>query len=59
MDLEKAFGGVPRLVQWAVHGLGVEEWLVSAVVSVYAGAETVVGTVCGDGNGFGVGVGMY
>jgi len=29
-------------IRWAMHKLGVEEWLASAVVSVYTGAETVV-----------------
>ena len=33
MDLEKAFDRVPReVIQWAMHKLGVEEWLVSAVM---------------------------
>ena len=45
-------------MRWAMHGLGVEEWLVSAVMSVCAGAETVAGTVCGDSGGFEVEVGM-
>jgi len=30
-DLEKAFDRVPReVISWAMHKLGVEEWLVSA-----------------------------
>jgi len=37
--------------------LGVEEWLVSAVVSMYTGAKTVVRTVYG--SGFEVKVGMH
>ena len=32
--------------------LGVEEWLVSAVMSMYSGAKTVVRTVYGNSNGF-------
>jgi len=49
VDLEKAFDRVLREVMgWAMHELGVGEWLVSAVVSVYAGAEAVVKTVCGN-----------
>jgi len=43
VDLEKAFDRVPReVISWAVCKLGVEEWLVSAVMSVYTGAKTVV-----------------
>jgi len=52
VDLEKAFDRVPReVIQWAMramHKLGVEEWLVSAVVSMYTGAKTVVRTVYGN-----------
>ena len=32
--------------------LGVEEWLVSAVMSMYTGAKTVVRTVYGNSKGF-------
>jgi len=46
VDLQKAFDRVPReVMRWAVRKLGVEEWLVLAVMSVYTGAKTVVGTV--------------
>jgi len=46
VDLEKAFDRVPReVIRWAVHKLGVEEWLVSAVMSMYTGDKTVVRTV--------------
>ena len=46
VDLEKAFDKVPReVIRWAICKLGVEEWLVSAVMSVYTGAKTVVKTV--------------
>jgi len=39
-DLEKAFDRVPReVIRWAMRKLGVEEWLVSAVMSMYAGAK--------------------
>jgi len=59
VDLGRAFGGVPGgVVGWAVRGLGVGEWLVSAVMSVCAGAGTVVGAVFGDSGGFGVRVGV-
>jgi len=39
--------------------LGVEEWLVSAVMSMYTGAKTVVRTVYGNCKGFEVKVGMH
>ena len=39
--------------------LGVEEWLVSAVMSVYSGAKTVVRTVYGNSKDFEVKVGMH
>ena len=47
-DLEKAFDKVLReVIRWAMLKLGVEEWLVSAVMSMYTGAKTVVRTVYG------------
>ena len=58
MDLEKAFDRVPgEVIRWAM--LGVEEWLVSAVMSMYTGAKTVVTTVYGNSSGFEVKVGMH
>ena len=39
--------------------MGVEEWLVSAVMSMYTGAKTVVRTVYGNSSGFEVKVGMH
>ena len=51
---------VPReVISWAMRKLGVEEWLVSAVMSVYTGAKTVVRTVYGHSKGFEVKVGMH
>jgi len=45
VDLEKAFDRVPReVIRWAMRKLEVEEWLVSAVMSMYSGAKTVVRT---------------
>ena len=36
VDLEKDFDRVSReVISWAMHKLGVEEWLVSAVMSTY------------------------
>ena len=60
VDLEKAFDRVPReVIRWARCKLGVEEWLVSAVMSMYTDAKTVVRTVYGNSNGFEVKVGMH
>jgi len=39
--------------------VGVEEWLVSAVMSMYTGAKTVVRTVYGNSKGFEVKVGRH
>ena len=59
MDLEKAFDRVPReVISWAMRKLGVEEWLVSAVMSMYIGPKTVVRTVYGNSKGFEVKVGI-
>jgi len=60
VDLEKASDRVPReVIRWAMHKLGVEEWLVSAVMSVYTGGKTVVRTLYGNSNGFEVKIGMH
>jgi len=60
VDLEKAFDRVLReVIQWAMLKLGVEEWLVLAVMSMYTGAKTVVRTVYGSSSGFEVKVGMH
>jgi len=51
---------VPReVISWAMHKLGVEEWLVSVVMSKYTGAKTVVRTVYGNSKSFEVKVGMH
>ena len=42
-----------------MRNLGMEEWLVSAVMSMYTGAKTVVRTVYGSSSGFEVKVGMH
>ena len=39
--------------------LWAEEWLVSAIMSMYTGAKTVVRTVFGNSNGLEVKVGMH
>jgi len=53
VDLQKAFDRVPReVISSAMRKLGVEEWLVSAAMSMYTGAKTVVTTVYGNSKGF-------
>ena len=47
------------MIRWAMHKLRVEEWLISAVMSMYTGAKTVVRTVYGNSNGFEVKLGMH
>ena len=47
------------MIRWAMWKWGVEEWLVSAVMSMYTGAKTVVRTVYGNSRGFEVNVGMH
>jgi len=42
-----------------MHKLGFEESLVSAVITMYTGAKTVVRTVYGNSNGFGMKVSMH
>jgi len=43
VDFEKAFDRVPReVIRWAMHKLGVNQWLKSAVMSMYTGAKTVL-----------------
>jgi len=60
VDLEKAFDRVPReVIRWAVRKLGVEEWLVLAVMSMYIGAKTFVRTVYGNSSCYEVKVGMH
>jgi len=60
LDLEKAFDRVSReVIRWAMHKLGVEEWLVLAVMFMYTGAKTDVRTVYGNSNGFEVKVSMH
>jgi len=52
--------GVPReVIRWAMRKLGVEEWLVLAVISMCTGTKTVLRTVYGNSNCFEVKVGMH
>jgi len=60
VDLQKAFDRVPReVIRWTLCKLRVEEWLVSAVLSMYTGAKIVVRTVYGNSNGFEVKVSIH
>ena len=60
VDLENAFDRVlTEVIRWPMRKLGVEEWLVSAVMSMYTGAETVVRTVYVNSNDSEVKVGMH
>ncbi|MBJ5686662.1 reverse transcriptase family protein, partial [Salmonella enterica subsp. enterica serovar London] len=60
VDLEKAFDRVPReVVKWALRKSGVDEWIVRAVMAMYANVRTVVRTVCGDSESFDVKVGLH
>ena len=47
------------MISWAMRKLGVEEWLVSAVMSMYSGAKTVIRTVYGNSKSSEVKVGMH
>ena len=41
MDLEKAFDRVSRkVIRWALRRLGVEEWLVQTVMTIYEGKDS-------------------
>ncbi|XP_065315796.1 uncharacterized protein LOC135924631 [Gordionus sp. m RMFG-2023] len=60
VDLEKAFDRVPReITRWALRKSGVEEWLVTAVMAMYVGAQTAVRTDHGDSDSFEVKVGLH
>ena len=61
VDLEKAFDRVPRkVVEWAMRKLGVEEWLVRAVMAMYKHDRTRVRSYDGSvSEWFGVNVGVH
>ena len=60
VDLEKAFDMVPReVVRWALRKLGVEEWLVKAVMTMYEKARTMVKTKHRNSEEFEVKVGVH
>ena len=60
VDLEKAFDRVPRqVIWWAMRKLGVEEWLVKLVQSMYANVRSRVRVEDGYSEEFGVIVGVH
>ena len=46
------------MIRWAMSKLGVEEWLIFAVMSMYTGGKTVIRTVYGNSECFEVKVDM-
>jgi hypothetical protein len=48
---------MPREVEWALRKLGVEEWLVKGVKTIYSNVRTVVKTKYGNSEEFKVKVG--
>jgi len=60
VDLEKAFDRVPRdVVWWALRKVGVAEWLVNVIKSMYVNTTTAVKTKDGLSEEFGVKVGVH
>ena len=60
VDLEKAFERVPReVVKWALRKLGVYEWLIRTVMTLYTEACTIVRTDVGLSESFEVKVGLH
>jgi len=60
VDLEKAFDRVPReVVWWALRLLGVEEWIVKVIQSMYTGATTAVKINNSESSEFEVKVGVH
>ena len=60
VDLEKAFNRVPRdVIWWAMRKLGIDEWLVRLVQSMYKDVRSRVIVDDGYSEEFGVGVGVH
>ena len=60
VDLEKAFDRVPRkVIWWAMRKLGVDEWLVKIVQSMYANVRSRVRVGTEYSDVFSVGVGVH
>ena len=60
VDLKKAFDRVPRqVIWWAMRRLGVDEWIVRLVQSMYANARSRVRVANGLSDQFNVDVGVH
>src|SRR5260221_11755091 len=60
VDLEKVLDRVPReVMRWALRKSGVDEWLVSTVMSMYDGARTAVWADDGNIDSFEVKVSLH
>ena len=60
IDLEKAFDRVPQdVIWWAMRKLGIDEWLVRLVQSIYKDVRSRVRVGDGHSEEFGVGVGVH
>ena len=60
IDLEKAFDRVPLdVIWWAMRKLGIDEWLVRLVQSMYKDVRSRVRVGDGYSEEFGVGVGVH
>ena len=60
INLEKAFDRVPRdVIWWAMRKLGIDEWLVRLVQSMYKDVRNRVRVGDGYSEEFGVGVGVH
>ena len=60
VEFEKVFNRVPReVVRWALRKLGVDEWLIRTVMTLYTEACTVVRTDARLSESFEVKVGLY
>ena len=60
VDLEKAFDRVPQdVIWWAMRKLGIDEWLVRLVQSMYKDVRSRVRVGDGYSEEFGVGVGVH
>ena len=60
VDLEKAFDRVPRdVIWWAMRKLGIDEWLVRLVQSMYTDVRSRVRVGNGYSEKFGVAVGVH
>ena len=60
IDLEKAFDRAPRdVIWWAMRKLGIDEWLVHLVQSMYKDVRSRVRVSDGYSEELGVGVGVH